>query len=67
MDAGVDVKLTVTKPLHAKWLSESYNYIIFSDGQEIIRDGWLRAGIKKLLMDDQNYPDVILFLTYAAT
>ena len=45
MDTKVDVKLTIMKPLYAKWLSEFYNYINFSDGQEITRNGWLRAGI----------------------
>ena len=45
MDAKVDVKLTIMKPLHAKWLSEFYNYINSSDGQEITRNDWLRAGI----------------------
>ena len=33
------------KPLHAKLLSEFYNYIYSSSGQEISRNGWLRAGI----------------------
>ena len=45
MDTKVDVKLTIMKPLYAKWLSEFYNYINCSDGQEITRNGWLRAGI----------------------
>ena len=44
-DVKVDVKPIVIKPLHAKWLSEFYNYINSSDGQEITRNGWLRAGI----------------------
>ena len=35
MDLKVDVKLTIMKPLHAKWLSEFYNYINSSNGQEI--------------------------------
>ena len=38
MDAKVDVNLTIMKPLHAKWLSEFYNYINSSDGQEITRN-----------------------------
>lgn len=41
----VDVKLSVIKPLHAKWLSEFYNYINSPDGQEVIRNAWIRAGI----------------------
>ena len=45
MDGKVDVKLIIMKPLHAKWLSEFYNYINSSDGQELTRNGWLRAGI----------------------
>ena len=45
MDVKVDVKLIIMKPLHAKWLSELYNYINSSDGQEITRNGWLTAGI----------------------
>ena len=44
MDAKVSVKLTNMKPLHAKWLSEFYNYINSSDGHEITRNGCLRAG-----------------------
>ena len=39
MDAKVDVNLTIMKPLHANWLSEFYNYINSSDGQEITRNG----------------------------
>ena len=44
MDAKVSVKLTNMKPLHAKWLSEFYNYINSSDGHDIICNGCLRAG-----------------------
>ena len=44
MDPKVDVKLTIMKLLHAKWLSEFYNYINSSDGHEITRNGCLRAG-----------------------
>ena len=45
MDFNVDVKLTIMKPLHAKWLSGLYSYINSSDGQEITRNDWLRVGI----------------------
>ena len=44
MNAKVSVKLTNMKPLHARWLSEFYNYINSSDGHEITRNGCLRAG-----------------------
>ena len=45
MDAKVDVKLTIMKPLHAKWFSKFYNFINSSEGQEITGNGSLRAGI----------------------
>ena len=63
MDAKVDVNLTIMKPLHAKWLSEFYNYINSSDGQEITRNVW------KMLLRwrVQNYLHSVLFLTYVAT
>ena len=34
-EAKVDAKVTIMKPLHAKWLSEFYNYFNSSNGQEI--------------------------------
>ena len=49
MDTKVDVELIIMKPLYAKLLSEFYNYIHLSDGQEITRNGWLRAGITEAL------------------
>ena len=45
LDVKFNVKLTIMKPQHAKWLSQLYNYINSSDGQEITRNGRLRAGI----------------------
>ena len=68
MDVKVDVKLTIMKPLHAKWLPEFYNYISSSDGQEVTRNGWLTAGITDAIRwGVQNYLHLILFLTYPAT
>ena len=37
------IKLTVMKPLQLRWLSEFYNYVYSSDGQEI--NGSLPSGI----------------------
>ena len=45
MGVKVDVKLTVMKPLHAKWLSEFYNFINSLDGQDITGKVWLRVNI----------------------
>ena len=38
MDVKVDVMLTIINSIHAKWLSEFYTYINFSDGLEITRN-----------------------------
>ena len=63
MDVKVDVKLIIRKPLHAKWLSELYNYINSSDGQEITRNGWLRAGITDAIkMGSSTLPSLDAFL-----
>ena len=63
MDAKVGVQLTIMKLLHVKWLSEFYNYISFSDGQEITRNGWLRAGITDAIkMGSSKLPPLDPFL-----
>ena len=51
------------KPLHAKWLSEFYNYINSSDGQETTCNGWLRAGITDAIkMESSKLPSRDPFL-----
>ena len=66
MDVKFNVKLTIMKPQHAKWLSQFYNYINSSDGQEITRNGRLRAGITDAIKMG-SYLYLILFWTYVAT
>ena len=39
------MKLTIIKPLHTGWLIEFYNRMSTLEGQEVMRNGWLRAGI----------------------
>ena len=63
MNVKVDVKLTIMKTLYAKWLSEFYNYINSSDGQEITRNGWLKAGITDAIkMECSKVPSLDPFL-----
>ena len=63
MDSRVDVKLTIMKQLHAKCLSEFYNYINSSDGQKITRNVWLRAGIIDAInMGSSKLPSLDPFL-----
>ena len=44
-DIKVDNRLSVLKPLHAKWLVELYNHMPTDEGKEIVANGWKKAGI----------------------
>ena len=44
-DIGVDYRLSVLKPLHAKWLVELYNHMSTDEGEEIVANSWKKAGI----------------------
>ena len=44
-DIGVDYRLSVLKPLHAKWLVELYNHVSTDEGEEIVANSWKKAGI----------------------
>ena len=42
---NIDFKLTIMKPLHAKWIVEYYNLMTSSEGTDIVINGWKKAGI----------------------
>ena len=44
-DIEVDYKLSVLKPLHAKWLISFYDYMSTVKGKDVIANGWKRSGI----------------------
>ena len=44
-DIDSSLKLSVVKPLHAKWLIEMYNHMTSSEGKGICLKGWKVAGI----------------------
>ena len=44
-DIEIDYRLSVPKPLHAKWLISFYNYMTTTKGQEVVSNGWKRSGI----------------------
>ena len=44
-DIEIDYRLSVLKPLHAKWLISFYNHMTTTKGQEVISNGWERSGI----------------------
>ncbi|XP_057304911.1 uncharacterized protein LOC130641912 isoform X1 [Hydractinia symbiolongicarpus] len=53
LDAGkplaeieVDLKLSIVKPLHAKWIIEVYNQMTSEEGKKVCLKGWQVSGIK---------------------
>ena len=44
-DIEIDYRLSVLKPLHAKWLISFYNYMSTTKGKEVISNRWKRSGI----------------------
>lgn len=53
LDAGkplaeieVDLKLSIIKPLHAKWIMEVYNHMTSEEGRKVCLKGWQVSGIK---------------------
>ena len=44
-DIEVDYRLSILKPLHAKWLVELCNHMFTDEGKEIVANDWKRTGI----------------------
>ena len=44
-DVEISLKLSIVKPLHAKWLIEMYNHMTSSEGRDVCLKGWKVAGI----------------------
>ena len=57
-DVDISLKLSIVKPLHAKWLIEMYNHMISSEGRDVCLNGWKVTGIldatEKVLEGLQN-------------
>lgn len=44
-DIDVELKLSILKPLHGKWINELYGYVTSEEGCRIIPNGWKAAYI----------------------
>ena len=53
-DIEVDFRLSVLKPLHAKWIVELFNFFTSTRGKEVIARGWKKYEIVGL-MEAQSY------------
>ena len=52
---SVDLRISVLKPLHAKWVTQFYDYMQVN--KEIIIKGWKRSGISVSLQEKQRKED----------
>ena len=50
----VVLRLSVLKPLHAKWIIEFYNDMTSGKGKDVIANGWKSAGMMEALKSGQN-------------
>ena len=48
-DINFDLRLSVIKPLHARWLVNMYNFFTQPNGRKVILKGWKKAGVAGLL------------------
>ena len=55
-DVEVDLRLSKIKPLHAQWLIEMYNHFTTERGQQIIINGWKKAGVFDLFVGSHIPP-----------
>ena len=47
-EIDISTKLSILKPLHARWLIDIYNYMTSPDSQAVSLKGWKVAGITEV-------------------
>ena len=63
---NISFKITVLKPLHAKWLVEFYNHITSGEKREIITRGFERAGMTHALeLGSSKLPELDPFAEFS--
>ena len=63
---NISSKITVLKPLHAKWLVKFYNDITSGNKREIVTRGFERAGITHALkLGSSNLPELDPFAEFS--
>ena len=50
-DIEMKFHLTEIKPIHAKWITQFYDYMSTEDGSKVIINGWKKSGISQLRTD----------------
>ena len=53
-DIEMKFHLTEIKPIHAKWITQFYDYISTEDGSKVIINGWKKSGISDAVMNGSS-------------
>ena len=53
-DINVELKLSILKPQHAKWINDLYNYMTSEEGHKIIYNGWKEAFLTEAIEQKQK-------------
>ena len=48
-DIDIKLRISILKPLHAKWMVEVFNLMTSQAGREVISNGWKAAGITEAI------------------
>ena len=53
-EIDISTKLSILKPLHARWLIDIYNYMTSPDSQAVSLEGWKVAGMTETVQKGLN-------------
>ena len=59
-EINIQFRLSIVKPLHAKWLMQYYNEITSDAGRSVIINGWKAISKVKWNISIHSVPDVYL-------
>ena len=55
-DIDVNFNLTRLKPIHASWMIEMDSFLNSEEGEEVVLNGWKKAGIIGVLCKTEKLP-----------
>ena len=65
-DIEMKFHLTEIKPIHAKWITQFYDYMSTEDGSKVITNGWKKSGISDVVANgSSSLPSLDPFQTIA--
>ena len=53
--SGLNLKISMLNPIHAKWVTQYYDHI--RSDENIVKNGWRRSGIVKAIKENIHKED----------